>query len=70
MTIAQVPAPIGMEENTVEEEESSDNDFLAGNESSCEEHEEVVQIQKKSRVFKKNMKSGQVASLDDVILDR
>lgn len=34
VTIAQVLAPIGMEENTIEEEESSDNDFRAGDESS------------------------------------
>ncbi|XP_066311278.1 uncharacterized protein [Miscanthus floridulus] len=48
-------------------EDNSDSEFLPGDDNSSEEDEEVVQIQKK---FKKSMNSGQVANLDDVILDR
>ena len=51
-------------------EESSDSEFLPGDDNSSEEDEEVVHIQKKFKEFKKSMKSGQVANLDDVILDR
>ena len=51
-------------------EDSSDNEFLPGDDNSSEEDKEVVQIQKKFKEFKKSMKSGQVANLDDVILDR
>ncbi|XP_066320719.1 protein bfr2-like [Miscanthus floridulus] len=51
-------------------EDSSDSEFLSGDDNSSEEDEEVVQIQKKFKEIKKSMKSGQVANLDDVILDR
>jgi len=51
-------------------EDSSDSEFLPGDDNSSEEDEEVIQIQKKFKEFKKSMKSGQVANLDDVILDR
>ena len=50
--------------------DSSDSEFLPRDDNSSEEDEEVVQIQKKFKEFKKSMKSGQVANLDDVILDR
>jgi len=51
-------------------EDNSDSEFLPRDDNSSEEDEEVVQIQKKFKEFKKNMNSGQVANLDDVILDR
>ena len=51
-------------------EDNSDSEFLPRDDNSSEEDEEVVQIQKKFKEFKKSMKSGQVANLDDVILDR
>ncbi|CAD6336060.1 unnamed protein product [Miscanthus lutarioriparius] len=51
-------------------EDNSDSGFLPGDDNSSEEDEEVVQIQKKFKEFKKSMNSGQVANLDDVILDR
>ena len=50
-------------------EDSSDSEFLPGDDNSSEEDEEV-QIQKKFMEFKKSMNSGQVANRDDVILDR
>lgn len=50
-------------------EDNSDSEFLPGDDNSSEEDEEVVQIQKKFKEFKKSMNSGQVANQDDVILD-
>ena len=47
-------------------EDSSDSEFLPRDDNSSEEDEEVVQIQKKFKEFKKSIKSGQVANLDDV----
>ena len=51
-------------------EDNSDSEFLLGDDNSSEEDEEVVQIQKKFKEFKKSIKSGQVANMYDVILDR
>ena len=47
----------------------SDSDFLPGDDSPSEDDEEGNDIHCKFKQFKKKMKGGQVADLDDVILD-
>ena len=49
--------------------DSSDSDYLPGDECSSEDDDEVVEILTKFRVFKRRLKAGQVANLDEVILD-
>jgi hypothetical protein len=48
---------------------SSDNDFIPGDDSSSEEDEEAKEILRKFKQFKKNLRSGQVAHLDDIVLE-
>jgi len=48
---------------------SSDCDFVPGDDESSREDEEVKEILKKFKEFKKKLKSGQFAQLDDVFVD-
>ncbi|WVZ48634.1 hypothetical protein U9M48_000055 [Paspalum notatum var. saurae] len=47
---------------------SSDSDFLAGDECSSEDDEEVKQINEKFKEFKKQLKKGELHDLDDGIV--
>lgn len=53
-----------MENNT-----SSDSDYMLGDSWSSEDDDEAAEIMKKFKEFKKNLKQGGKASLDDVVLD-
>ena len=48
---------------------SSDSDFVPGDDESSREDEEVKEILKKFKEFKKKLKSGQFAQLDVVFVD-
>ncbi|KAL6870990.1 hypothetical protein ACP4OV_014838 [Aristida adscensionis] len=52
-----------------DEEDSSDGDYLPGDSSSSDDDEEGEQIQRASREFKRKLKKGEVANLDNVLLD-
>lgn len=55
---------------TVEEfNESSDSEYLPGDECPSEEDEETTDIMNKFREFKSKMKAGEPANLDDVVLE-
>jgi alpha-galactosidase len=49
--------------------DSSESEYLPGDECSSENDDEVQEIQTKFREFKRRLKAGQVANLDEVILD-
>ncbi|KAL6888250.1 hypothetical protein ACP4OV_009276 [Aristida adscensionis] len=53
-----------------DEEDSSDGDYLPGDSSSSDDDEEGEQIQRASREFKRKLKKGEVANLDNVLLDK
>lgn len=50
--------------------DSSDSDYLPGDDCPSEDDEEVIEILEKFKEFKKRLQAGQVANLDDVVLDR
>jgi hypothetical protein len=48
---------------------SLDSDFILGDDSSSEEDEEAKETLRKFKQFKKKLRSGQVAHLDDIVLE-
>ncbi|CAO2166140.1 unnamed protein product [Urochloa humidicola] len=52
-----------------EMDDSSDSDYLAGDDCSSEEDEETTDILNKFREFKRKIKAGEPANLDAVILE-
>ncbi|CAN6279164.1 unnamed protein product [Urochloa humidicola] len=67
---AQVKKDKGkQEEEKQDEHSSSDSDYMRGDDSSSEADDEGVEILRKFKEFKKNLRRGCIASLDDVILE-
>jgi hypothetical protein len=69
---AQVKKDKGKQEKEKQdgdEHSSSDSDYMCGDDSSSEADDEGVEIRRKFKVFKKDLKRGHIASLDDVVLD-
>jgi putative ribosome biogenesis GTPase RsgA len=48
---------------------SLDSGFILGDDSSSEEDEEAKEILRKFKQFNKKLRSGQVAHLDDIVLE-
>lgn len=53
----------------VEDNSSSDSDYLPGDDSASEEDEEAVQILRKFKELKRKMRGGQRATLDDIVVE-
>jgi hypothetical protein len=51
------------------DDSSSDSEFVPGDDSSSEKDEEGKEILRKFKQFKKKLRSGQVAHLDDIVLE-
>ncbi|CAN6273446.1 unnamed protein product [Urochloa humidicola] len=66
---AQVKKDKGKQEEKQDEHSSSDSDYMGGDDSSSEADNEGVEILRKFKEFKKNLKRGHIASLDDVFLE-
>lgn len=52
-----------------DEGESSDSDYIPGDDSSSEDDDEVSEIDNRYKDVKKKMKAGQLEHLDDVLID-
>ncbi|XP_004953070.1 uncharacterized protein LOC101779108 [Setaria italica] len=69
---AQVKKDKGKQEEEKQDEDehsSSDSDYMRGDDSSSEADNEGVDILRKFKDFKKDLKRGHIASLDDVVLE-
>ena len=49
-------------------DDSEDSDYMPGDACSSEEDDEAVEILSKYKAFKKKLRKGEMASLDDVVL--
>ncbi|CAN6322001.1 unnamed protein product [Urochloa humidicola] len=54
----------------VNDSSDSDSDYLLGDEASSEDDDEATEILTKFKQFKKNLKDGEPANLDDVVLEK
>ncbi|TVU44057.1 hypothetical protein EJB05_03484, partial [Eragrostis curvula] len=59
-------APV--ENEDVRKESSSDSDYIPGDDCSSEDDEEAAEILKKFKTFKRKLRRGEAANLDDVVL--
>lgn len=65
----EVVAEVAQENDEEAEDKSSDNEYMPGDAGTSDANEEAYDILKKFRRLKRQMKNGQAADLDDVVLD-